>query len=233
MTRRLSLFAVLLLLAGCTSASPPADQMVSPVQEQMFRHFALARDLRSLAVAGDLDGIAETAEELADSEETWGLPPGSDAYLAEVRAAARRAADATELEDASHAVAELAATCGTCHLANETDLGARLQTSAPYLGDPDIRHQNYLSWASRLLWDGLVGPSERTWSTGAGALADEDAYPRPAAEHVPEVANREAAETLREIGVRAVTAEDVETRTDLLARFWTTCAGCHTQAGIR
>ena len=172
MLRRLVLPGLALSLAACSAAPPAPQEMVSPVQERMFRHFALARDLRSLAVAGDLDRIAVTAEELAAdaTEETWGLPPDSDRWLVELRAAATRAAEAENLEDATFAVAEVAALCGDCHVAHESGLGERFQTSAPYLDDPSVRHQNYLSWVSRLLWDGLVGPSERTWNTGAGAL---------------------------------------------------------------
>jgi len=233
MTRRFALLGLALILPGCST--PPASQgeVVSPVQERMFRHFALARDLRTFAVAGDLERLSVTARALVEAEETWGLPPGSDPYLEELRSAALRAADATTTADASFAVAELAAVCGDCHLAIDSDLGTRFQTATPYLDDPGIRHQNYLSWVSRLLWDGLVGPSERTWTTGAGALVGPGSYPAPAARHVPEAVNAEAAAALEDIGVQAVTAQDTRTRADLLARVWTTCADCHGQAGVR
>lgn len=234
MIRRLFPAALLALaLPGCSGTPSPSGEVVSPVQERMFRHFALARDLRSLAVAGDLEQLSATADELASTEETWGMPPGSDAYLEEVRGAARRASDATTLDDAARAVAELAGACGSCHVANDTDLGSRFQTAAPYLDDPDIRHQNYLSWVSRLLWDGLVGPSERTWSAGAEALAAEDGYPVPPAEHVPTEVNTRASVALADLGAQAVEADDMRIRADLLARVWTTCGDCHTQAGVR
>jgi mono/diheme cytochrome c family protein len=233
MLRRPALLALLLTTSACAGGGPSGDELVSPVQEQMYRHFGLARDLRSLVVTGELEALSEAAEELAETEPTWGLPPGSGPYLEEIRGAARRTADARSIEEAARAVADLSATCGNCHLANETDLGVRLQTSAPFLDDPAIRHPNYLSWVSRLLWDGLVGPSERTWSTGAGALAGgEDAYPPPTGDQVPDAANRDAAETFRRIGVEAVTAEDPAARAALVARMWTTCADCHTQAAV-
>lgn len=234
MDRRYAALVLAFLLPGCSTASPPADQVeATPVQERMFRHFALARDLRTFAVAGDLERLSVTAGALADEEEIEELPPGSDAYLQELRTAAGEAADATTLSDATFAVARVAATCGSCHLANDSELGSRFQTAQPYLDDPDVRHQNRLSWASRLLWNGLVGPSERTWTTGAGALAGEDGFPEPAASHIPASENAAASRTLREIGVQAVTADDLKTRVDLLARVWETCADCHTQAGIR
>jgi cytochrome c553 len=233
MNRPTAGIALVVLLTACSSASPPSDQIASPVQERMFRHFGLARDLRTFAVTGDLDRLSVTAGELAQHEETWGLPPGSEGRLDALEGAARRAAEAETLDAATYAVAELVSTCGECHLANETDLGARFQVAAPYVGDPQVRHQNYLSWVSRLLWDGLLGPSDNLWTTGAGALVGEDSYPPPPTTLVPEAVNAEAARALNDLGVQAVTADDVRTRVDLLARVWTTCADCHVQAGVR
>ncbi len=45
----------------------------------MFHHFALALDLRAFVANGDLERLRVTAGELAVAEETWGMPPGSDA----------------------------------------------------------------------------------------------------------------------------------------------------------
>ncbi|HKJ03420.1 MAG TPA: hypothetical protein VJ997_13225, partial [Longimicrobiales bacterium] len=190
------------LMSGCGSAAPPSVQ--SPVQTRMFSHFALAVDLRAFAVNGDLDRLRVTARELSVAEETWGLPPGSQPYVDTVHAAARRAAEASDLEAAARAVADVAMACGECHLANQTTLGQRFQVAAPLLTDPATRHTNYLSWVSRLLWDGVLGPSEAMWRTGAGALAGGDGMPAPRASHVPPSEVARAADILEELGVEAV-----------------------------
>lgn len=199
----------------------------------MFAHFALARDLRAFAVNGDLERIRVTAAELAESEPTWGLPPGSESHREQVHAAAQRAVDAQDPAQAAIAIAELAAACGTCHLANDGSLGERFQVAAPLMDDPSTRHTNYLSWVSRLLWDGVVGPSEGMWRTGAGALAGGDGVPSPRGTHVPEAVIQRSSEVLRDLGVEAVTARDTEERVTVLARIWTECADCHVQAGVR
>jgi len=161
------------------------------------------------------------------------MPAGSKSLQEKVRDAARRVAEESEPAGAAHAVAQLAASCGACHLAHAGTLGDRLKVAAPVLTAPATRHANYLSWVSRLLWDGLVGPSERSWRTGAGALVGSDAFPPPRARHVPAEEVATSATFLQELGAEAVVAPDADARADLLGRIWTVCADCHMQAGIR
>lgn len=223
--------APLLALASCQPAPPPT--VASPVQQTMFEHFALARDLRAFAVNGDLERLRITAEALADSEPTWGMPPGSEAHRERVHAAAREAAAASDPAGAALAVARVAAACGDCHLANDAALGERFQVAAPLMDDPATRHTNYLSWVSRLLWNGVVGPSERLWQTGAGALAGGDGVPAPRGSHVPAAELARSAERMRSLGEAAVLAQNPEARIEILAEIWTACADCHVQAGVR
>ena len=222
---------LLVAMTGCRSAAPAPFE--SPVQTRMFGHFALARDLRSFIVNGDLERLGVTAGELSTAEETWGLPPGSQSYVDAVHDAARAAAEASDLAAASNAVADVAMACGACHLANQTTLGSRFQVAEPLLSDPATRHANYLSWVSRLLWDGLIGPSEAMWRTGAGALAGGEGVPRPRAAFVPEAEISRSAERFKSLGVEAVTAVDAAARARILSSIWVECAGCHMQAGVR
>lgn len=221
----------LVLVAGCQAPPPPTA--ASPVQEKMFAHFALARDLRTFATNGDLERLRITAEELANEEPTWGMPPGSEEYREQVHSAARRVVDAASPDEAALAVAQVAAACGSCHLASDGTLGERFQVAAPLLSDPATRHTNYLSWVSRLLWDGLVGPSEAMWRTGAGALAGGDGVPAPRASYVPASEVERDADVLRTLGADAVTADDLSGRVEILANVWATCADCHVKAGVR
>lgn len=220
-----------LLAAACRTAPPPS--MTSPVQGRMFEHFALARDLRVFAANGDIARLHVTATELAGLEETWGMPPGADAYLEAMRAAARRAAAAESSREAATATAEVARACGDCHLTNDATLGERFQVAAPLVDDPAVRHTNYLSWVSRLLWDGLVGPSERMWRTGAEALSGAEGVPTPRAGSMPAADIDRAGAALHDLSARALTEADAGERVRLLAEIWTTCADCHTQAGVR
>lgn len=221
--------AALTALAGCAPDPVPPQ---SPVQTTMYRHFALARDMRSFAVSGELDRLREVALELSEAEEAWGLPPGSADHLDRVRRSARQASEAGTLAEAQGATADLAQACGDCHLANQVDLGSRFRTVAPLSNGSVARHMNRLAWVSRLLWDGLIGPSERTWSTGAGALVDTSAFPGPTATHVPSSVVQESARALAELAAEAVVTEP-QGRPRLLERMWGVCTDCHAQAGIR
>lgn len=225
---------VVLALSACTPEPPPT--VASPVQQTMFTHFSLASDLRTFAINADLSRIRVTAAELATEEPTWGMPPGSGSLQDRVHRAAQAVADAAEGGDApgaALAIAQVAAACGECHLANDATLGQRFQVAAPLLTDAATRHTNYLSWVSRLLWDGLVGPSENLWRTGAGALAGPDGLPAPRGTFVPASEVARAGERLRTLGEDAVLAEDPGARARILGEVWQTCADCHTQAGVR
>ncbi len=218
-------------LAAC-QATPPATA-ASPVAELTATHYALALDLPRFVRDGDVARLRVLAEALAEEEPASGMPGGSEGLREKVREAARRAAEASEPAVAAHSVAQLAASCGACHLANDGTLGERLHVTTPSLAAPAARHSDYMAWASTLLWNGLLGPSERQWRTGAGALVGSDAFPPPRAGHVPRDEVARAAARLQDLGADAVVAPDADARADALGRIWTVCADCHVQAGIR
>lgn len=223
------------MLAACQAAptSSPRAPEPAPSPATMHAHFALARDLVTFAVNGDLDRLRVTARELSTLEEARGIPAGAEAYVDRVHAAARAAGAAPTASAAAREVAEVARSCGECHLAYGTDLGVRFQDDPPSSSDPRGRHARHLSWVNRLLWDGLVGPSDRTWRTGADALAGTYGFPPPDATYVPRNVVARAADELRQLGKDAAAAESADARAGVLARVWVTCADCHTQAGIR
>jgi cytochrome c553 len=223
------------MLAACQAPPTPSGQPPTPAPSAatMHEHFALARDLVTFAMNGDLDRLHITARELSTLEESRGVPAGAEVYVDKVHAAARAAVAASTASDAAREVAEMARACGECHLAYGTDLGARFQDDPPSLSDPRGRHARYLSWVNRLLWDGLVGPSDRTWRIGANALADPDGFPPPDATYVPQDVVDRAAGALRNLGKDASATESADAQVRVLARVWLTCADCHTQAGIR
>ena len=82
-------------------------------------------------------------------------------------------------------------------------------------------------WASRLLWDGLAGPSDLTWYTGAEGLIELGALPEGLEVAIPGPAVDEASRRLRELGIRATHADTPEARVGVLSEIWATCADCH------
>ena len=86
---------------------------------------------------------------------------------------------------------------------------------------------------SRLLWDGLIGPSDETWMAGAEALANEPPFPPEIASRVQDSELLDAARAeLQTLGRHAVASTDPMARAQTLAQVWGVCAGCHQIAGI-
>jgi len=215
-----------ILLTAC--ASRPDPFMGSPERGQMLTHFDLALDMRGFAIHGNIDAFRETAQELADLEPAEDLPAAMILQFGDMRWEASEGALVETTEDAAQAAARIAATCGECHEANTVGLGERFTLGGPPPAGSPARHMAGLAWASRLLWNGLVGPSDRTWFTGAEGLIELGALPEGLPTGYSENDVAVAGARLRQLGDRATLQRDVAGRTDVLGDIWATCAGCHT-----
>jgi len=209
-------------------AARPDPYLGSPSRGQMITHFDLALDARQHALFGELDDFRRVADELAQLEPTDDLPAEIILQLGPMRWEAREAARARTVEEAASGASNIAATCGDCHAANGVPLGDRFTLGGPPPPGSPARHMAGLNWASRLLWDGLVGPSDRTWFTGAEGLKELGALP----EGLPTDHDQNAVATmgarLRQLGDKATLARANRERVDVLADIWATCADCHT-----
>ncbi len=215
------------LLALWACASRPDPYMGSPSRGQMITHFDLALDARQHALFGELDDFRRVTDDLAQLEPATDLPPEIILQLGPMRWEAREAAEAETIEEASAGAAKIAETCGDCHTANGIPLGDRFTLGGPPPPGSPARHMAGLNWASRLLWDGLVGPSDRTWYTGAEGIKELGALPEglPAGSDPNMTATMGA--RLRQLGDKAALTRSATERVEVLADIWSTCAGCH------
>ena len=213
------------LVVGCSTGPDP--YMGSPTRGQMLSHFDLALEARSYAIRGDLNSFREATSQLADLEPARDLPAEVLLQLGPMRWEAREAALAETPKEAARASARLAGTCGECHVANDVPLGDRFTLGGPPPAGSTGRHMAGLAWASRLLWDGLIGPSDRTWFTGAEGLIELGALPEGMTTAISPGDVAVAGARLRQLGERATYARDVELRIEVLGDVWTTCAACH------
>jgi mono/diheme cytochrome c family protein len=220
--------AVALLLAtGCSSA--PAPYQGSPTRGQMLAHFDLALELRAHAINGDLARFRMAAQELADLDPAHDLPAEIILQLGPMRWEAQAAAGARTVEAAAQGAAEVARTCGDCHAANGVPLGDRFVVGErPPTGDTE-QHMAGLAWITRLLWDGLVGPSDVTWNAGARALAEAGALPDELLTELPERDVRFASDRLQRLAGEAAAAREPEHRVQALGEIWATCSDCHSR----
>ena len=216
------------MVALWSCASRPDPYMGSPSRGQMITHFDLALDARQHALFGELEDFRRVADDLARLEPANDLPAEIILQLGPMRWEAREAAAARRIEEAARGAASIAETCGDCHTANGIPLGDRFTIGGPPPPGSPARHMAGLNWASRLLWDGLIGPSDRTWFTGAEGLRELGALP----EGLPTDHGQNAVATmgarLRQLGEKATLARSSAERVEVLADIWSTCAGCHT-----
>jgi hypothetical protein len=106
----------------------------------------------------------------------------------------------------------------------------------PYLGTGVNGQMALHVWVSERMWNGLVGPDDYAWTTGASALETGWLNPRAA---VVDPAAREEGLTLihqlYDLGSQAEGESDSHARAEIYGDFLTTCIDCHelTSAIIR
>ena len=226
---------IALACLGTTQCSPTASPAGAAVPlADMHENFQLAVELRGHALLGDVGGARETAQRLSEVTRRASVGPPTAAWENNMEALRRAAAEGARIdsrEGAAEVAASVAAECGACHQAEDVDLGDRFVVGGPPPGGSAGRHMARLTWVSRLLWDGLVGPSDRMWDAGVEALLQTGSFPAELNEMPGVRGTDEAWALLKRLGEDAGEADGAEARTRSLAEIWATCSGCH--ANIR
>jgi len=233
---------LLLVLIGCggppaekpaASAAPPKEAPGVPAETKAYMtdHYAKATTVQEAVIRGDLDEVREPARWIAEHQQLTGLPAAVQPQVEAMKSAAKAAAEAADLRSAASATATMAVACGKCHAAMgiQPTLAPVLQTARP---EPvAARMQDHLR-AMDLLYDGLIGPSDQSWTKGAEALK---ASPLTAKE-LPKDQKLAKEMVAGETGIHAL-ADKARQSTDLAARaavygeFIASCAGCHALHG--
>ena len=227
-----SALAATLLTAGC-SAGPSPDQS-GDVRARMVNHYDIALELRDHAIAGDLTRARATARALAELEATPDLPAEILLQLGPTRHEAEIMADARTVEAAARGAAEVAATCGACHEANDVELPAAIPGPVPSTSTNDLQaHMQLLSRITRRLWAGLVGPNEEDWQAAAADLIAVGGLPGGLEGLVPEEDLALAARRLIRLAEEAAAAPEPRYKVRALGDIWGTCADCHVSLGAR
>jgi len=218
----------LVALATACAGNRPEPFEGSPSRGQMISHFDLAVEARGHVIMGEVGAFRDAVSALSDLEPADDLDATIILQLGPMRWEAREAAMARTVEEAAQGAAKIAATCGECHVANGDPLADRFTIGGPPPPGTAARHMAGLAWASRLLWDGVIGPSDRMWVAGAEGLVELGALPEGLPADLPAGDVRIAGVRLQQLGGRAALLRDTEERIDILAEIWTVCATCHT-----
>jgi hypothetical protein len=91
-------------------------------------------------------------------------------------------------------------------------------------------------WAAERMWEGLIGPEDFAWSSGASALKEGWLNPRAVVSDPDDrMRVRELVTQVYSLGAEAEAAQGSEERARIYGEFLTTCIDCHrlTKAIIR
>jgi hypothetical protein len=234
---RLALLAFLPLLLASASAfdgrrSAEGTRVAMPAAAgqapaHMADHFSRVETIQQAVVRGHMEDAREAARWLAEHQTAEGLPPAGAPFVEEMRAHARRVAEADSLEMAAGATAMLAATCGKCHRA----VGAKLQLPAPEppaRGEGTRAHMFEHQWAADLMYQGLVEPSDEAWDKGARAFREAPLTKKdlPAdAALAKEMKTLE--ERIHQVADGAPRVNEMTSRAALYGRILASCGRCH------
>jgi hypothetical protein len=199
-----------------------AIQHTPTTRSYMLSHYADTVGMRRALVSGKLEDFHLAAAAVVKDEWTPRLRGDYRPYRDAVRAAASTARQATSVLTGASALGKLGEACASCHL----KFGGPGSPVAPEpLGEGADPSMVAHAVATDRLWEGLVWPSDASWSSGMEVLLDAPKLDSD----VADVA--QAARHLRELARKGKGA-DVEQRAELFASVLTTCAGCHERLGI-
>jgi hypothetical protein len=217
---------LLLLLAACgvEADSKPASlsDAVRGVAQRMHARYAAVQQIEQGIVASRLEEVHAAARSIASLDEPDVLPTWQP-YFQAVQAAARDLEAADDTVAAARLTGELGRRCAACHQA----IGARIvfrgspkPDVGPHLAATMAAHH----WAVARMWEGVIGPNDERWNTGAKLL-----------QHAPLTFVAESGELgiaddvvlIRLYARRAVEMKSNAERAELFGQLLGTCARCH------
>lgn len=216
------------------AAQEPAAASDSEVAEHMHEHLGRITAIKTSIIFGNLGGVREPAGWLAEHDTLPALPARFKPFVDLMRAYAREVVEAPDLDSAARSVSGMAQNCGNCHTANEVNLRFGFDQLPADWSDTQTHMQRH-QWAMDRLWEGLIGPSDTSWSRGTDMLVD---VPLGAEDVVhestgggDEAALAEIAERIHELGAQGANARTQSTRSQLYGEILGLCGSCHTRIG--
>jgi hypothetical protein len=218
---------------GCSGAQQPPAEQAKPaapavdVAKTMHENLARVTTMQEAVIRGDVEAAVEPARWIADQQPTAGLPAGQEAVLADLKKSAAVVAEAKDFKNAATATAMVISYCGTCHAAAKVSPSVP-EAPKPVADGPLAAHMMEHQWATDLLYEGLVIPSEERWQKGLSAMEGtplaEKNLPKDA-KLTKEVTALE--KKVHELAAKAKSATDIGTKVAFYGEYIGGCAGCH------
>ncbi|MBK9033644.1 MAG: hypothetical protein IPL61_20665 [Myxococcales bacterium] len=191
----------------------------------MAEHLARVSRLQAAVVLGQLEVARDEARWVVSHPEHAAMTDAV-AAVTRLRAAAEQVVAAPDLPAAAAATARLGADCAACHSERGVIVAFAwdaLPDDEPALARQMQRHQ----WAAARLWEGLVGPADELWRTGADTLATLRLDPGGLATGADGEAVKAALARVRALASQANSVRDQPSRVALYGELLTTCVSCH------
>jgi mono/diheme cytochrome c family protein len=199
----------------------------------MFAHFDRAGEVRDALVKGDLTRAKEAADWIVTHQDLGGSPASPPEIQSAMERFAAQVSVAPDLQGAATAAARMGQACGECHRANDVEPRFLVGTAPPGGSGPEAEMARHI-WASERMWEGLVGPGDHAWRSGAEALRSGWLDPQQVVsnpEDRPRI--RELVKQVYDLGSRAQSTTDPAARAELYGAFLTTCNECHVLTAAR
>jgi cytochrome c553 len=188
----------------------------------MLTHYADTVALRRGLVAGKLAEAQAAAAAVAADAWTPKLRGDYQPHVAAVRKAARAIQDAASLQQAARGLGTVAEACAACHV----KFGGPGSPVAP----EQLNEARDLTMVAHAVgtdraWEGLILPSDPSWSSGMELLLDAPSLDSDVADISA------AAGHLRALAQQGRSGEAAQ-RGEVFAKILLTCAGCHERVGV-
>lgn len=219
---------ILALAAGHIDNANSADE--SDTMLHMHEHLVRLTDVKAAVLIGDLEAARASAEWLALHKPIDGLTPVYASFVESMRENAYLIIEAQDVESAADAMALIANDCAGCHTAMDVNLRFGVDQEPSQWSDLKSHMQRH-QWGVDRLWEGLIGPSDASWSRGIRMMAE--APIKGTENHWGEHAETGDALAVRvhELGMEAASALTPEARASVYGEMIAACAACHTATG--
>ncbi len=192
----------------------------------MRHHFSDATLVDEAVIRGDLAALREPALRVARVAMPVGMPASAEPFVAELRRAGQRAAEAKTLEAAARATAEMVTACANCHREVGTYPSPPMPARGEVGGIVGQMQEHQLALDDMLL--GLMIPSASHWREGADRLSVAPLLPAKIPEDLKVTDETRKAEVrAHQLARQALKAESVTDRTEIYAQVIANCSQCH------
>jgi len=222
----------LLCVLGILGIAAVAGAQEASLLEHMHEHYDAVVRIQGAVIAGSLDDTREPATWLLEHQSPAGLPARWEEYVTAMRGAARDLLNAEDLGSAAGATSRLGLACGSCHVSNNVTVEFD-EDKRPSDKEDSRSHMRRHRWAADRMWEGIIGPSNASWSRGANLLFESPMNPKGLGAEAGDDSVLGMARRVHQLAANATTVSDPAERANIYAEFLANCATCHESLGIK